>query len=121
MKFTRELPNAVTIRKIAIGEIQIGADTYRKAVALTADEVLGDWHAKPIADLTIDDLDQVLATGPELIVLGTGNNNIFPPREIMFALAKKGIGFEVMDTGAAARTFNVLANEGRKFAAILYV
>jgi uncharacterized protein len=47
--------------------------------------------------------------------------NVFPPRELVFALARRGIGLEFMDTPAAARTYNVLASEGRQVAAVLYL
>jgi uncharacterized protein len=63
----------------------------------------------------------VVDTKPEIVLLGTGTTNVFPPRELTFAFARNGIGLEVMDTAAAARTFNVLANEGRRVAAILYL
>ena len=58
---------------------------------------------------------------PELIVVGTGSTQIMPDRELMFAMARKGVGLEVMDTPAAARTYNVLIGEGRSVAAVLYV
>jgi uncharacterized protein len=61
-----------------------------------------------------------METNPELIILGTGPTNVFPPRELVFALARRGIGLECMDTAAAARTFNVLSGEGRSVAAVLY-
>ena len=54
-------------------------------------------------------------------MIGTGWAPARPPRELTFAFARKGIGLEVMDTAAAARTFNVLANEGRRVAAVLYL
>ena len=63
----------------------------------------------------------VFAEQPDVVLLGTGAANIFPPRELTFAFARRGIGLEVMDTAAAARTFNVLANEGRRVAAVLYI
>ena len=77
--------------------------------------------AAAVAELGEDHFDAVLATQPEIVLLGTGPTNIFPPRELTFAFARKGIGLEVMDTAAAARTFNVLANEGRRVAAVLYL
>jgi uncharacterized protein len=88
---------------------------------LTSDEVLADWDAKPIAELAEADFAPLLATAPELILLGTGASNLFPPRELLFAFARRGIGLESMDTAAAARTFNVLASEGRQVAAVLYL
>lgn len=71
--------------------------------------------------LVESDLALLLETGPELIVLGTGNKYILPPRDLVFALARRGVGLEVMDTPAAARTFNVLISESRRVAAVLYL
>ena len=56
-----------------------------------------------------------------LLLLGTGSESLFAPRELTFALARRGIGLEAMSTAAAARTFNVLAGEGRRIAAVLYL
>jgi uncharacterized protein len=55
------------------------------------------------------------------VILGTGERSVFPPRELTFAFARRRVGLEVMNTGAAARTFNVLVGEGRRLAAILYI
>lgn len=121
MKFTRESTAATMIRSADAGELRIGNDVYTKTIALTTDTVFGEWQDTAIDDLRVDDLETLLATGPELIVLGTGKQGKFAPKELVFALARKGIGLEVMDTIAAARTFNVLASEGRSVAALLYV
>ena len=51
----------------------------------------------------------MLALKPELVVLGTGAVQVFPPAAVMAACLTRGIGIEVMDNAAAARTFNVLA------------
>jgi uncharacterized protein len=121
MKFTREYTNSVMIRSVSEDEIVIGERHYRGAIALTADAVFDDWGAKPVAELAVEDFADLLDAAPEVIVLGTGSTNIFPPRELVFSLARRGIGLEVMDTAAAARTFNVLSGEGRLVAAVLYV
>ena len=75
----------------------------------------------PVESLTVDDLAILIETGPELILLGTGNRQLLPNRDLMFAMARRGIGLEVMDTPAAARTFNVLVGEGRSVAAVLFL
>jgi len=85
------------------------------------DTVIEDWAAKPIGQLREADFAKLLAMNPALVVLGTGPTNIIPPRELVFALARRGVGLEFMDTAAAARTFNVLAGEGRSVAAVLYM
>ncbi len=109
------------IRSVSAEGICIGDTTYAHAIALTAEAVLGRWSGKTIDELREDDFAELLGSSPEVIVLGTGADNVFPPRELVFALARRGIGLEVMDTAAAARTFNVLAGEGRRVAAVVYI
>ena len=121
MKFTREVTSAITIRDVSDGGIRIGSATYRETVALTNAEVLDSWRPRPLADLTPDDFEPLLDAMPDVIILGTGDTCVFAPKQITFALARKGVGLEVMDTAAAARTFNVLVGEGRKVAALLYL
>ena len=121
MKFTRESATPVTIRTIADDEIRIGDQVYRETVAVTATGIVDRWQPTPVADLTPDDLEPLLQDPPDVLVLGTGATSEFAPQQILFALARRGIGLEVMDTKAAARTFNVLAGEGRNVAAVLYL
>jgi len=121
LKFTRELSARLVIRSVSDAAILVNHDEHATSIVLTPDEVLGNWPETPVADLVAADFEMVFAAEPEIVLLGTGASNIFPPRELTFAFARKRIGFEVMDTAAAARTFNVLANEGRKIAAVLYL
>ena len=120
MRFTRERPGTVSIRAVTDGAIRVGETIYETPVALTGERVLGAWEPTPIAELVAEHFRELLAEAPEVIVLGTGAAGQFAPRELVFALARRSIGFEVMDSAAAARTFNVLAGEGRKVAAVLY-
>ena len=121
MKFTREIPTTLTIRGVSDQEIRIADDVYRETVALTVDSVITGWPTTAPGDLAESDFAGLLDAEPEIIVLGTGTGSVFPRRELVFAMARRGVGFEVMDTRAAARTFNVLASEGRSVAAVLYL
>jgi uncharacterized protein len=121
LKFTRELSARLVIRSVSDTTIRVNDDDHVASFALTPDELLGPWPDKPVANLTVEDFTVIFETNPEIVLLGTGAGNMFPPRELTFAFARKGIGFEFMDTAAAARTFNVLANEGRKVAAVLFL
>ena len=121
LKFTRELSARLVIRSVTAEQIRINNDTYAESVALTAENLIGQWPGTPVADLSEDHFEAIFATSPEVVLLGTGATNLFPPRELTFAFARKGLGLEVMDSAAAARTFNVLANEGRRVAAVLYL
>ncbi len=121
MKFTREIPTTLMIHSVSEREIRIGNNAYIETIALTVDIIIDDWTAKSVGELEENDFSILLNENPEVIVLGTGMTNVFPPRELVFAFARRGIGFEVMATPAAARTFNVLAGENRRVAAVLYL
>lgn len=121
MKFTHEIPTTLTVRSVTDVEIRIGDDIFDHTIALTAASVIDDWSQKDVEDLQESDFSSLLDATPEVIVLGTGTTNIFPPRELVFAMARRGVGFEVMPTPAAARTFNVLASEDRRVVAVLYL
>ena len=121
VKFTRELTGTLTIQTVTSAAIIIGGESYSAPVALTPEEIVDGWEPLPIADLTDVHFDELLSRSPELVILGTGASSLFPPRELVFAFARRGVGLETMDTPAAARTFNVLATEGRQVAAVLYL
>ena len=121
MKFTRENPNALNVRSLSAASIRIGDRVYDRPIAMTTRKVIDSWPDKAVADLVEDDFGPLLDERAEIILLGTGASRLFPPRELTFAMARRGIGLEVMDSMAAARTFNVLAGEGRPVAAVLYL
>jgi uncharacterized protein len=121
LKFTRELTTAIMIRSVSDSELMIGDIIYKGTVALTSDKILATWCDRTVAELRPEDFETLLETNPEIVILGTGPSNVFAPRELVFALARRNVGLEVMDTKAAARTFNVLAGEGRQIAAVLYL
>ena len=56
---------------------------------------------------------------PEMVLLGTGSKLRFPHPRLSRALAEARIGLDVMDTGAACRTYNILMAEGRNVLALL--
>jgi uncharacterized protein len=120
MKISRDLA-ATTIRRASAAGVEIAGVVYADTLAVAPDSVHANWTEKPVDALTPDDFESLLsAHDPDVVLLGTGPELRFAPRELVFALARRSIGFEVMDTKAAARTFNVLAGEGRRVAAVLY-
>ena len=121
MQFTREQNSAITVRQVEPGQLRIGNDIVHHNVLLTADREICSWSIEDIDQLSESDLQRIIDAAPEMIVVGTGWKAVFPPRELVFALARRGIGFETMDTPAACRTFNILINEGRRAAAALIV
>ncbi len=120
VKFTKEVVDTVTIQSVTPQGIIVGGVVYSRPVVLSVDAVLSDWDAGPVDELTTSHFDTLIEARPELVLLGTGATGVFPPRDLLFAFARHGIGLETMDTTAAARTWNVLATEGRRVAAVLY-
>jgi len=120
VKISRELQSNTTIRQVSSAGIRIGEVVYDQTLVLTNETVHAGWTDKSVDALAAEDFSELMDDGPDLVLLGTGKQNRFPPRELVFSFARRGIGFEVMDTAAAARTFNVLAGEGRRVVALLY-
>jgi uncharacterized protein len=118
MQITRELPaNVNLIRGHSAEGIRVGERTLASSCLLSADELIDAWTPQTVAELTADHFAAAFAWRPEIILLGTGKRQQFPAREIYAAILARGIGFEVMDTGAACRTYNVLVGESRRVVA----
>jgi uncharacterized protein len=64
---------------------------------------------------------QMVDLKPELILIGTGNKQRFPSPELLKTLISAKIGFEIMDSQAACRTYNILVGEGRQVLLALIV
>ena len=91
--------------------------TLNRSFVIAPDALVEDWPVSDITAMRPADLDALFALQPELIVLGSGETQAFPPAEVMATCLQRGIGLEAMTNAAAARTFNVLASEGRRVVA----
>lgn len=85
----------------------------RKSVLIGTNGEIKAWEPQIISDFSPAHFEQFSQYNPEIVLLGTGKNLSFPPQSCLSTLQKAKIGYEVMDTAAACRTFNVLAAEGR--------
>ena len=122
MKFTLDRPGTLhVVRGYAPGRLLIGEREFCRSVIVTAGSLIEDWRPQHIGELTAADLEPALALGPQVLLLGSGARQVFPPPELLARLYAARIGFEVMDTGAACRTYNVLVGEGRDVAAALII
>jgi uncharacterized protein len=120
MRFTQDSnPTLNLIRGYGDGELRINADTFRSAMIVAPLSLCAAADLLAVADLALEHTARILAFAPEVVLLGTGRRQIFPPAFFGAEFLKAGIGFEVMDTGAACRTFNVLAGERRQVVGLL--
>lgn len=81
----------------------------------------GVYAWEPALPLDAASFAQVLAEkgALQILLLGTGARQVFPSGELRRAFAEAGVGLEVMTTGAACRTYNILLAEGRAVGAAL--
>lgn len=84
-----------------------------RSFVVAPNTLLEDWPVHDAGVMAPADLDTLLSLQPELLVLGTGTIQQFPPAAVMASCLQRGIGIEVMNNAAAARTYSVLAGEGR--------
>ena len=101
--------------------VQINGLIHSQAFVLSPMELINDWQPQDLASLKVEHFDALYNMKPEVIILGTGEKQIFPDREILKYLVQKRIGYEIMDTQAACRTFNIIMAEGRNVVAGMFI
>ncbi|HAE46028.1 MAG TPA: hypothetical protein DCK97_01280 [Tistrella mobilis] len=115
---------AKVVHRYAEGRFRIGGEIFPHSV-LVMPGVVEAWQVADLATASVDSLEPVLAAGRaglvEVLIIGCGPRTQLVPRPLREALKAAGIGVEGMDTGAAARTYNVMTMEDRKAAAALIV
>lgn len=110
------------IQSYSGGRFKVSGERHDGAIVVFPSETKA-WapSSHDISELKIEDFDAVLAVKDDLdvILFGTGAAQEFLQPELKKMLKKEGLHIDVMDTGAACRTYNVLMAEGRRVAAIL--
>lgn len=114
------LPQQVPIDAYGDGGFRF-AGMRRRGSLLCLPSGLYPWRPCTLGEVTSDDLASILAEqpSPDFVLFGVGPDIAAVPTFIKEALTNAGIGVEPMDTGAAARTYNVLLAEQRAVAAAL--
>ena len=79
--------------------------------------LIENWPVHDVTQLVPEALEPLLALQPEVILLGGGAAQAFPPPATLAACLRRGVGLETMTNAAAARTYSVLASEGRRVVA----
>jgi uncharacterized protein len=120
MRFAQDSSSAThLIRAYGGGEVRIDDEIYRETVIVSASAVFTLPALRAMNDLPGLDPSIIFSLDPEVVLLGTGQRQIFPAASFRSQFVSAGIGVEIMDTGAACRTFNVLVAERRRVVAVL--
>ena len=94
--------------------IWVNQQAFNTSILIPHEAPVQVWSAQSIETLSQSDIDALITLQPELIILGSGSQLRFPDAALIARIHQAGIGFEVMSTPAACRTFNVLVSEGRQ-------
>ncbi len=103
------------------GFVQVGSSRVTSSLILLPDQLIAPWVVADPAAMVLEDFRLLEGHALELVVFGSGAAFRFPHPAIAAHFGAQRTGFEVMDTPAACRTFNVLRAEGRRVAAALIV
>lgn len=103
------------------GWLAINAQRHESSILVGSDGLLQPWNCTRFEELTPGHFAPMAAMGYELVVFGSGHRLRFVPPAWLEPLMQARTGLETMDTLAAARTYNVLAGEGRKVLAALLI
>jgi len=131
MKMQLETSELNLISHYEPGAISVNGEIYHNNILITSRSVTENWFSGEIAELTAAHFDSLFNSAdpgtensnheepPEIVLLGTGSDHVFPNMSILAELKTKGISVEVMNTRAACRTYSVLVGEDRSVAAAL--
>ena len=111
--------NAIT--GYGAGYVEINGKRYESNLVVQPASIETDWITGPDGDIGPDGIAFLAALQAEIILLGTGATQRFPAPATLRPLIEAGVGFEIMDTKAACRTYNILVAENRRVAAALQV
>ena len=118
MKLQPDRSDAQTISGYGPGWVGVGTEKITHNVVLCSRGERFEW-AGGFDQLGPEDFARIAALKVEVVIFGSGPRIRFPRPAWLAPLAAARIGIETMDTAAACRTYNILAQEGREVAVAL--
>ncbi|WP_430390389.1 Mth938-like domain-containing protein [Dyella sp. 20L07] len=109
--------NYLFVRRVGTHSVTVVDREFTASFLLAPDRAVEHWPVAASSELDASHVDAILEMKPELVVLGTGERQVFPAAAFLAGFLRKGIGVEVMDNAAAARTYDLLAAESRRVVA----
>jgi uncharacterized protein len=109
------------IQTYAAGVFRISGISYEGAVIVSPDSTVPWENVTDFSQLTYDSFAPLIerAEKIDVLLLGTGNKMAFLDPALKNKLGAAGLPIDIMDSGAACRTYNVLMAEGRRVVAAM--
>jgi uncharacterized protein len=118
LKLQPDQSDAQTISGYGPGWVGVGQEKITHNVVLGARGQRFEWAAS-FDQLGPEHFEALAELQVEVVIFGSGQRIRFPRPAWLAPLARRRIGIETMDTAAACRTYNILAQEGRDVAVAL--
>jgi uncharacterized protein len=99
--------------------VAVNGRVLARSLLLMPDHLDESWGPDAFETLTLAQLEQLATYSCDVLLLGTGRRQRFPAPALLRPLIEARRGFEIMDTAAACRTYNILVAEGRLVLAAL--
>lgn len=99
--------------------VEINAVRFTHSLLVLPEVAPVAWPVTSFDTLSVENFEQIDATKPDVVILGTGKRQRFVHPKLITALTARRVGVESMDNQAACRTYNILMAEGRKVALAL--
>jgi uncharacterized protein len=123
MKIELDSENATSNKIISYSDdsFTLKNKVIKSNFVISRDNLIENWSVDSYKNLAMQHMDPIITWQPEIILLGTGNESGFQHYELLSYITSKNIGLEIMDTGAACRSYNLLIDEGRNVVACLFL
>jgi len=119
MKLQPDQSDAPTISAYGPGWVGVAGERITHSVIISSRGDRIAWASNRFEDLDISHFEQLAGISAEVVIFGSGSRIRFPKAAWLQPLMARRIGLETMDTPAACRTYNILAQEGRDVAVAL--
>jgi uncharacterized protein len=119
MKLQPDKSDVQSISGYGPGWVGVGAEKITHSVILSSGGERIAWPLERFEDLGTEHFEMLSKVEAEVVIFGSGSRIRFPQAAWLRPLMAKRIGIETMDTAAACRTYNILAQEGRRVAVAL--
>jgi uncharacterized protein len=119
MKLQPDRSDVQAISGYGPGWVGVNGEKITRSVIISSGGERIDWDCSRFEDLGAAHFARLAELDTEVVIFGSGARIRFPQAAWLRPLMARRVGLETMDTAAACRTYNILAQEGRKCAAAL--
>ena len=101
--------------------VTVNGEKFYNSLILHSSRELLMWRPQAVEEIAAEDIAELIKGGPEVILLGTGANMQLIDDHILSVAWQQQIGVEIMPTGAACRTYNIMIADLREVVAGLII